>query len=105
MVSYVNVLGPGVLDIIRVKSNGTAIITIEGNLIEGKAVVCKLRCLIPSTHAYNGYNVGSAGSEHPWRTCYPKETMTKCYTMPEEPALNHIEPSSDDKHVSDGLDQ
>ncbi|GJS00679.1 hypothetical protein Tco_0317187 [Tanacetum coccineum] len=39
MVSYVNVLGPGVLDIIAAESNGTAIVTIQGNLIEDKAVV------------------------------------------------------------------
>ncbi|GJX56071.1 hypothetical protein Tco_0285968, partial [Tanacetum coccineum] len=39
MVSYVNVLGPRVLDIIAAKSNGTAIVTVHGNLIEGKAVV------------------------------------------------------------------
>ncbi|GKD64162.1 hypothetical protein Tco_1306270, partial [Tanacetum coccineum] len=39
MVSYVNVLGPGVLDIIAAESNGIAIVTIQGNLIECKAVV------------------------------------------------------------------
>nr|GEY44329.1 retrovirus-related Pol polyprotein from transposon TNT 1-94 [Tanacetum cinerariifolium] len=39
MASNVNVLGPGVLDIIAAESNGTAIITIQGNLIEDKAVV------------------------------------------------------------------
>ncbi|GJV45492.1 hypothetical protein Tco_1430028 [Tanacetum coccineum] len=32
----------GVLDIITSEGNGTAIITVQGNLIEGKAVVCKL---------------------------------------------------------------
>ncbi|GKD12755.1 hypothetical protein Tco_1197162, partial [Tanacetum coccineum] len=31
--------------------------------------------------------------------------MTRCHTMPEEPDLNHTETYSDDKHVSDGLDQ
>nr|GEX21343.1 hypothetical protein [Tanacetum cinerariifolium] len=40
MVSNVNVLGPGVLDIIAAESNGTAIVTIQGNLIEDKVVVC-----------------------------------------------------------------
>ncbi|GJU14656.1 hypothetical protein Tco_1142622 [Tanacetum coccineum] len=39
MASYVNVLGSGVLDIIVAKSNDTAIVTIQGNLIEDKAVV------------------------------------------------------------------
>ncbi|GKA40130.1 hypothetical protein Tco_0732723 [Tanacetum coccineum] len=39
MVSNVNVLGPGVLDIIAAERNGTAIVTIQGNLIEDKAVV------------------------------------------------------------------
>nr|GEX15953.1 retrovirus-related Pol polyprotein from transposon TNT 1-94 [Tanacetum cinerariifolium] len=34
-----------------------------------------------------------------------EETITVCHTMPEEPALNHIEPSSDNTHVSDVLDQ
>ncbi|GJX52933.1 hypothetical protein Tco_0281302 [Tanacetum coccineum] len=63
---------PGVLDIVATESNGTAIVTIQGNLVEGKTVV---------------------------------ETVTRCHTTPEEPALNHIEPSSDDKHVSDGLEQ
>nr|GFD43952.1 hypothetical protein [Tanacetum cinerariifolium] len=32
-------LGPGVLDIIAAESNGTAIVTIQGNLIEDKVVV------------------------------------------------------------------
>nr|GEW58357.1 hypothetical protein [Tanacetum cinerariifolium] len=45
------------------ESNGAAIITKQGNLIECKAVVCKLRSLIPRTHAYNKNHVGSAGSE------------------------------------------
>ncbi|GJR04295.1 hypothetical protein Tco_0527279 [Tanacetum coccineum] len=40
VVSYVNVLGSGVLDIIAAESNGTASVTIQGNLIEDKAVVC-----------------------------------------------------------------
>ncbi|GKF67190.1 hypothetical protein Tco_0196869, partial [Tanacetum coccineum] len=39
MVSYVNVLGPRVLEIIVAESNGTAIVTIQGNLIEDKAIV------------------------------------------------------------------
>nr|GEW37685.1 hypothetical protein [Tanacetum cinerariifolium] len=39
MVSNVNVLGPGVPDIIAAESNGIAIVTIQGNLIEDKAVV------------------------------------------------------------------
>nr|GEZ73157.1 hypothetical protein [Tanacetum cinerariifolium] len=39
MVSNVNVLGPGLLDIIVAESNGTAIVTIQGNLIEDKVVV------------------------------------------------------------------
>ncbi|GJZ51465.1 hypothetical protein Tco_0605980, partial [Tanacetum coccineum] len=39
MVSDVNVLGSRVLDIIAAEINGTAIITIQGNLNEGKAVV------------------------------------------------------------------
>nr|GEV71961.1 hypothetical protein [Tanacetum cinerariifolium] len=38
MVSNVNVLGPGVLDIIAAESNGTAIVTIQGNLIEDKVI-------------------------------------------------------------------
>ncbi|GKE55295.1 hypothetical protein Tco_1494480, partial [Tanacetum coccineum] len=42
VVSYVNVLGVGVLDIIAAESNGTAIVTIQGNLVEDKAVVYKL---------------------------------------------------------------
>nr|GEX21142.1 hypothetical protein [Tanacetum cinerariifolium] len=42
MVSNVNVLGPRVLDIIAAESNGTAIVTIQGNLIEDKAVVYQL---------------------------------------------------------------
>ncbi|GJX16208.1 hypothetical protein Tco_0217040 [Tanacetum coccineum] len=42
MVSYVNVLGPGVLDIVAAESDGIAVIAIQGNLIEGKIVVCKL---------------------------------------------------------------
>nr|GFA43102.1 hypothetical protein [Tanacetum cinerariifolium] len=39
MVSNVNVLGPGVLDIIAAESNGTTIITIQENLVEVKAAV------------------------------------------------------------------
>ncbi|GJS30247.1 putative ribonuclease H-like domain-containing protein, partial [Tanacetum coccineum] len=39
MVSDVNVLGPGVLDIVAAESNSTAVVTIQGNLIEGKTVV------------------------------------------------------------------
>ncbi|GJR45770.1 hypothetical protein Tco_1313873, partial [Tanacetum coccineum] len=39
MVSNVNVLGPGVLDIIATERNGTVIVTIQGNLIEDKAIV------------------------------------------------------------------
>ncbi|GJS41954.1 hypothetical protein Tco_0566997 [Tanacetum coccineum] len=42
LVSNINVLGPGVLDIISAECNGTAIVTIQGNLIEDKAVVYKL---------------------------------------------------------------
>ncbi|GJT23290.1 hypothetical protein Tco_0893227 [Tanacetum coccineum] len=82
MVSNVNVLDPGVLDIIAAESNGTAIVTIQGNLIEDKAIVYPIngllgdtkdsplsasgdiwvsRSLIPSTHAYSEYKVGSAG--------------------------------------------
>ncbi|GKE38855.1 hypothetical protein Tco_1462260, partial [Tanacetum coccineum] len=61
MMAYVNVLGLGVLDIMPTESNGIAIVTIHGDLIECKAVVCE--ALIPSTHAYNKYKVGSAGSE------------------------------------------
>nr|GEU79567.1 hypothetical protein [Tanacetum cinerariifolium] len=68
-------------------------------------VLFSRRCLLPSTHAYNEYKVGSAGYEHPWNTCCPEETMTRCHTMPEELAFNHIEPSSDDNHMLDGLDQ
>nr|GEX00520.1 hypothetical protein [Tanacetum cinerariifolium] len=40
MVSYVNVLRLEVLDIIAAESNGTAIITIQGNFIESKAIAC-----------------------------------------------------------------
>nr|GEV14350.1 retrotransposon protein, putative, Ty3-gypsy subclass [Tanacetum cinerariifolium] len=40
MVSYFDVLRLWVLDIIAAESNGTAVITIHGNLIERKAVVC-----------------------------------------------------------------
>nr|GEU85059.1 hypothetical protein [Tanacetum cinerariifolium] len=39
MVSNVNVLGPGVLDVIAAESNGTEIVTIQWNLIEDKAVI------------------------------------------------------------------
>nr|GEV65591.1 retrovirus-related Pol polyprotein from transposon TNT 1-94 [Tanacetum cinerariifolium] len=39
MVSNVNVLRPGVPDIIAAESNGTVIVTIQGNFIEDKAVV------------------------------------------------------------------
>nr|GFC67844.1 hypothetical protein [Tanacetum cinerariifolium] len=39
MVSNVNVLRPEVLDIIAAESNGTAIVTIQRNLIEDKAIV------------------------------------------------------------------
>nr|GFA06456.1 hypothetical protein [Tanacetum cinerariifolium] len=39
MVSNVDVLGPGVLYIIASESNGTAIVTTQGNLIEHKALV------------------------------------------------------------------
>nr|GEX61683.1 hypothetical protein [Tanacetum cinerariifolium] len=35
----VNVLGPGMLDVIAAQSNGTTIITIQGNLVEVKAIV------------------------------------------------------------------
>ncbi|GJU18181.1 E-beta-farnesene synthase [Tanacetum coccineum] len=38
MVSNINVLGSGVLDIIVAERNGTAIVIIQGNLIEDKAV-------------------------------------------------------------------
>nr|GEZ44034.1 integrase, catalytic region, zinc finger, CCHC-type, peptidase aspartic, catalytic [Tanacetum cinerariifolium] len=40
MVSNVNVLRPGVLDIIAAESNGIKIVTIQGNLVEVKVVVC-----------------------------------------------------------------
>ncbi|GJT57906.1 hypothetical protein Tco_0992960 [Tanacetum coccineum] len=39
MVSNVNVLGPGVLDIVAAERNNTAVVTIHGNLIEGKTVI------------------------------------------------------------------
>ncbi|GJV56023.1 hypothetical protein Tco_1457028 [Tanacetum coccineum] len=42
---------------------------------------------------------------HPWKICCPKEIVTKYNTTPEELALNRTKPSSDGKHVSDGLDQ
>nr|GEZ45429.1 hypothetical protein [Tanacetum cinerariifolium] len=38
MVSNVNVLGPGVFDIIAAESNATAIVIIQGNLIEDKVI-------------------------------------------------------------------
>nr|GEW78184.1 hypothetical protein [Tanacetum cinerariifolium] len=41
MVLNVNVLGPGVLDVIAAESNGTTIVTIQGNIVEVKAVVCR----------------------------------------------------------------
>nr|GEX14899.1 reverse transcriptase domain-containing protein [Tanacetum cinerariifolium] len=47
MVSNVNVLGPGVLEIIAAESNGTTIVTIQGNLVEGKAVVPAPILLMP----------------------------------------------------------
>nr|GEU61115.1 integrase, catalytic region, zinc finger, CCHC-type, peptidase aspartic, catalytic [Tanacetum cinerariifolium] len=40
MVSNVDVLGPGVLDAIATESNGTAIVTIQWNLIKDKVIVC-----------------------------------------------------------------
>ncbi|GKG49546.1 hypothetical protein Tco_0515998, partial [Tanacetum coccineum] len=42
MVSNVNVLGPRVLDIVAAERNSTAVVTIQGNLIEGETVVCQL---------------------------------------------------------------
>nr|GEZ34883.1 histone deacetylase 14 [Tanacetum cinerariifolium] len=39
VMTNVNVLRPGVLDVIATQSNGTAIITIQGNLVEVKAIV------------------------------------------------------------------
>nr|GEV59207.1 retrovirus-related Pol polyprotein from transposon TNT 1-94 [Tanacetum cinerariifolium] len=39
MVSNVNVLGPRVLDVVAAESNGTTIVTIQGNLVEVKAIV------------------------------------------------------------------
>nr|GEY51668.1 hypothetical protein [Tanacetum cinerariifolium] len=39
MMANVNVLGPGVLDVIVTQSNGTTIITIQGNLVEVKTIV------------------------------------------------------------------
>nr|GEY73845.1 hypothetical protein [Tanacetum cinerariifolium] len=39
MMANVNVLGSGVLDVIATQSNGTPIITIEGNLVEVKTIV------------------------------------------------------------------
>nr|GEU35104.1 retrovirus-related Pol polyprotein from transposon TNT 1-94 [Tanacetum cinerariifolium] len=42
MMANVNVLGPGVLDVIATQSNGTTIIIIEGNLVEVKAIVNSL---------------------------------------------------------------
>ncbi|GKC75788.1 hypothetical protein Tco_1126562, partial [Tanacetum coccineum] len=42
MVSDVNMLGPGVLDIVAAESNSTAVITIQGNLLEGKTIVYQL---------------------------------------------------------------
>nr|GFA21508.1 hypothetical protein [Tanacetum cinerariifolium] len=39
MVLNVNMLGPRVLDVIAAESNGTTIVTIQGNLVEVKAVV------------------------------------------------------------------
>nr|GEW15311.1 hypothetical protein [Tanacetum cinerariifolium] len=66
MVANVNVLGPRVLDVIATHSNGTTIITIQGNLVEVKAIISNqfiAKELIPSTHANNKYKVGSAGRE------------------------------------------
>nr|GEV27617.1 retrovirus-related Pol polyprotein from transposon TNT 1-94 [Tanacetum cinerariifolium] len=37
--SNVNVLGPGVLDVIATESNGTTIVTVQGNLVEVKVIV------------------------------------------------------------------
>ncbi|GJY20244.1 hypothetical protein Tco_0392810 [Tanacetum coccineum] len=42
IVSDVNVLGPGVLDIVAAESNSTVVVTIHGNLIEGKTVVYQM---------------------------------------------------------------
>nr|GEZ18986.1 hypothetical protein [Tanacetum cinerariifolium] len=57
----------------------------------------------PNSEASSSGDASSA--ESTYKTCCPEETVTKCHTMPKEPALNHTEPSSDDKHVLDGLDQ
>ncbi|GKB16666.1 hypothetical protein Tco_0850589 [Tanacetum coccineum] len=38
----VNVLGPGLLDIVAAESNSTMVVIIQWNLIEGKTVVCQL---------------------------------------------------------------
>ncbi|GJU49682.1 hypothetical protein Tco_1219237 [Tanacetum coccineum] len=51
MVSNINVLGPGVLDIIVAERNGTAIVIIQGNLIEDKAVVHQADHLLPTKQA------------------------------------------------------
>nr|GFA86059.1 hypothetical protein [Tanacetum cinerariifolium] len=107
VVSNVNVLGPGVLDIIAAKSNGTAIVIIQGNLIEDKAVVC---CLchggvfrILKTPVNGSFEIPN----DPFK-CFKvlfEEIVTEYHTTLEEPALIYTKPSLDDKHVLDGLDQ
>nr|GFA06155.1 putative reverse transcriptase domain-containing protein [Tanacetum cinerariifolium] len=117
MVAYVNVLGPRMLDILATESNSTSVIIIQSSLVFLQEIkhfpmyfslyrdTMHCQCLhrplslVPSTHAHDEYKIWSTGSEHPphpWRTCYPEETLIRCYTTPFEPALDHKEPSLDD---------
>nr|GEW11913.1 integrase, catalytic region, zinc finger, CCHC-type, peptidase aspartic, catalytic [Tanacetum cinerariifolium] len=57
MVSNVNVLGPGVLDIITAESNGTTIVTIQGNLVEVKAVVSDIGIFVGYAPSRKGYRI------------------------------------------------
>nr|GEV30790.1 hypothetical protein [Tanacetum cinerariifolium] len=115
MVSNVNVLGPGVLDIIAAESNDTAIVTIQRNLIEDKVAVSatavyfgyqRPQLMVPLRYQKTRLSTSRVLDQlDPWKICCPEEIMTEYHTTPEEPALTRTKPSLDDKHVPDGRDQ
>nr|GEX30532.1 hypothetical protein [Tanacetum cinerariifolium] len=103
MVSNVNVLGPGVLDIIAAKSNGTTIITIQENLVEVKAVVSDQ--FITKELSTFGHTSSCVMTSCMICICIGQQILTEYHSTPEEPVLTCTKPSLDDKHMSGGLDQ
>nr|GEW83033.1 hypothetical protein [Tanacetum cinerariifolium] len=133
MVSNVNVLGPGVLDIVAAERNGTTIVTIQGNLVEVKTVVsdqfiakelstfgctssrvlttCMVSiCIGPDQFIAKELSTSGCTSSRVLTTCMVsicigREILTEYHTMPEGPVLTRTRPSLDDRHASNDLDQ